>query len=347
MADFYNNRTFSFKGKFRDALGEEDIVISSDGRYLSTTIRGITLHGKGLYELSVEDENAGRDLSILPLMNHEDLCDCYLSMELPVRLVDAQGERELTMVLENWNDAPPERGYFHSRAKLSCTVAENRYELDGDDLCNAMHQLTRLLAEQGAHLRCCFTCRLSQYEPFERPQLGEILCFKGMKSEFLKLDLSHPKQSFGAHQLRERADEYVTETHSCKEYVPNVPEMPTRQIFPSPGFLHYWTEGHGPVLLKKLPQVPTKEEVVAEWRKLLEYDALGDEVVRDVYQAMDFKAANALMDKVLRQGIETRPRNPYKPQADDGLGEATPEWVNWDKVELGAQFCRRSGLARN
>lgn len=118
---------------------------------------------------------------------------------------------------------------------------------------------------------------------------------------------------------------------------------PTRHIFPSPGFLHYWTEGHGPILLKKLPSVPTREQIDAEAPKLLEFDALGDEVVRDVYQAMGFKEGGQLMDKVLRQGINAAPDAPTSLKTMMTVAEATPDWVDWDKIELGAQFCRRSG----
>lgn len=118
---------------------------------------------------------------------------------------------------------------------------------------------------------------------------------------------------------------------------------PTRHIFPSPGFLHYWTEGHGPVLLKKLDSVPTREQIDAEAPKLLEFDALGDAVVRDVYQAMGFKAAGELMEKVLRQGIDAAPDAPASLKTMITAAEATPDWVDWDKIELGANFCQRSG----
>jgi hypothetical protein len=118
---------------------------------------------------------------------------------------------------------------------------------------------------------------------------------------------------------------------------------PTRHIFPSPGFHHYWTEGHGQVMLKRLPHVPTQTEIDREIPKLLESDPLADAVVHDVYFKIGFKAAHAMVDAALDHGIGSVHDAPASLQRLFAQVDVVPEWVDWTKISHGSIFCRRSG----
>jgi ER-bound oxygenase mpaB/B'/Rubber oxygenase, catalytic domain len=119
--------------------------------------------------------------------------------------------------------------------------------------------------------------------------------------------------------------------------------MPTRYIFPSPGFHHYWYEGHGQLMRARLAQVPDPAEIALEVPRLFEGDPLADAVIQEVYFKQGIKAANALVEAILENGITATPDAPACLQALFAEVDVVPAWVDAEKLAIGARFCQRSG----
>lgn len=120
-------------------------------------------------------------------------------------------------------------------------------------------------------------------------------------------------------------------------------KVPTRFQMPSPGFHRYWYQGNGKKQLAKLDHIPNSEEIENQTGLLWEYDALADEVVQDIFVKMGFRAGGMLLEKVLNEGINSVPEAPPSLKRMFAEIEPTPEWVDWDLLETGAAFCRRTG----
>lgn len=119
--------------------------------------------------------------------------------------------------------------------------------------------------------------------------------------------------------------------------------IPERFIYPSPGFEHYWREGHGRKLIHKLGNLPSKTEIEAQIPRLFEFDAIADEVVRDLYLKHGYPATDALLNQALDHGIDSLPEAPDCLRTLFREVDTIPAWLDWQKAELGAAFCRRTG----
>lgn len=118
---------------------------------------------------------------------------------------------------------------------------------------------------------------------------------------------------------------------------------PKRFIYPSPDFDFYWKNGHGKSLLKKLDKIPTKSEIEQHIPKLFEYDALADEVIKEIYLKQGFKEADVILQQVLAHGIESVPEAPDCLKKLFREMETVPEWLDDKKLNQGIAFCQRGG----
>ena len=119
--------------------------------------------------------------------------------------------------------------------------------------------------------------------------------------------------------------------------------QPTRVVYPSPGFEHYWKYGSGKKMLETINRVPTKTEIEQHIPHLLEYDALADRVINEVYGTMGFRQANELLNRLLKQGMDETIEIPECLRLLLEEVFATPTWLNPALLEVGSAFCRRSG----
>ncbi|MGV3630713.1 MAG: oxygenase MpaB family protein [Bacteroidota bacterium] len=120
-------------------------------------------------------------------------------------------------------------------------------------------------------------------------------------------------------------------------------QVPERFTYPSPGFEHYWREGHGRKLIRKLGQAPAQAEIEAQIPRFFEYDAAGDEVVKELYLKLGYKEADALFKQALDHGIDSLTHAPACLQTLFREADRVPAWLNREKAESGAAFCRRTG----
>ena len=183
-----------------------------------TIIRGIELSGNGFDNLSISENNFENDLSKINLSNNEDLHDCYFNIEIPL-FVEIQNKIKIIILnYETWNLKCKENSIFRSRYMLSSVIENKLYKCDNHDLFGAMNHLVNKLSANNIKTRSCYTCKLSLYHPYERPQMGELLCFKGIKNEFLKIEWNNVKHQFYQFNLEEKRTMYVTENYHCPEF---------------------------------------------------------------------------------------------------------------------------------
>ncbi|MCE3297334.1 MAG: hypothetical protein K0R65_3048 [Crocinitomicaceae bacterium] len=119
--------------------------------------------------------------------------------------------------------------------------------------------------------------------------------------------------------------------------------VPERFIYPSPGFEHYWREGRGKKLLRKLSQIPSLAEIQTQVPRMFEYDAAADAVIREIYLERGYKEADALVKQALDHGIDSVPGAPDCLHQLFRETDTVPTWLDWKKAESGAAFCRRTG----
>lgn len=120
------------------------------------------------------------------------------------------------------------------------------------------------------------------------------------------------------------------------------PDIPKRYHYPSPGFARYWREGRG----KKLARImhgrfPEEKEIRESAPWLLETDILADRVVREVMQVHGFQQVQAWIEAALNGS--TSPDIPPLIADLAGFTMDVPAWLDTEKLEAGAAFCRRSG----
>ncbi len=119
--------------------------------------------------------------------------------------------------------------------------------------------------------------------------------------------------------------------------------LPQRFVYPSPGFSEYWKDGAGKKMLEKLDSLPGKEEIEQSGRLFLEYDLVGDRVIKEVFDVMGFHKAHALIEQALKNGISSVPEPPESLVQLFAEADYMPDWLNPDLLKTGSEYCRRAG----
>jgi hypothetical protein len=120
--------------------------------------------------------------------------------------------------------------------------------------------------------------------------------------------------------------------------------LPKRFVYPSPGFFsEYWSYGTGKKMLKKLDSIPTRESIEEDGKLLLEYDVIGDRVIKEVFEKMGFHKASQLIDDVLNKGIDFVKDVPEPVQQLFAQADTIPDWLDQDLLKTGAGLCGRGG----
>ncbi|WP_228984313.1 DUF6304 family protein [Streptomyces sp. DH12] len=123
-------------GWYRDRRGAESIVVTSEGRGVSTRIRGV-LYGGGFAALRAAEENGG-----LPLAG------CVLEWDLPLPVVTDGAARQATLSCllalgEALPDGSPER--VDLQLTLHCGGAAYESGVTGGDFEQALDRILRQL----------------------------------------------------------------------------------------------------------------------------------------------------------------------------------------------------------
>jgi hypothetical protein len=124
-------------GWYRDRRGAEAIVITSEGRGVSTRVRGVPYGGSGFAALRAAEENGG-----LPLAG------CVLEWDLPLPVVTDGTAQQATLSCllalgEALSDGSPER--VDLQLTLHCGGAAYESGVTGGDFEQALDRILRQL----------------------------------------------------------------------------------------------------------------------------------------------------------------------------------------------------------
>ncbi|MER7834008.1 DUF6304 family protein [Streptomyces sp. NPDC095602] len=138
MSTESSESTEVWTGWYRDRRGAEAIHITSDGRGVSTSVRGVRYTGGGFAGLRAAEENGG-----LPLAG------CVLEWDLPLPVLIPDGAAQqatlscLLTIAEALSDGTPER--VDLQLTLHCGGAAYESGVTGGDFDQALARILRQL----------------------------------------------------------------------------------------------------------------------------------------------------------------------------------------------------------
>ena len=242
-----------WKAHYTDEYHDLDTdITNTEGDYssdpISFTIDGITFCGTSLFDFQIFDPNlyetARKKFKILkwggryPELNRQtpycyDL-QCYsLDIMIPIPLFKksdsaiVQGNLRVyySYVEHDMNKTQSiilcdgERVFRHDLkdAVFTLYVEGKEYILNCKSTYfeDALLDLTKLIREDYS-LKCCFTCRYSDYSPYGSDDYGTLMCYRKHKEEYLKVN---DKDSWFKY-AESLPYEMIQETYCCGEYEP-------------------------------------------------------------------------------------------------------------------------------
>lgn len=160
-----------------------------------------------------------------------ELCRYSLEADMPVRVVrrsdnsELEGQLRISFEYKEHDPEKPQGRYicdnetvYHDDLIIHCfalMVDGKEYPCSNmtPDFETALSEISRLMADE-YYLKCCFTCRYSDYSPYGNDDFGTMQCFKDQKEEYLKVNT---KMDYFEH-LDESKCTYRQETYLCEEY---------------------------------------------------------------------------------------------------------------------------------
>ncbi|MFY9307752.1 MAG: oxygenase MpaB family protein [Bacteroidia bacterium] len=119
--------------------------------------------------------------------------------------------------------------------------------------------------------------------------------------------------------------------------------LPKRFTYPSPGFSHYWEQGAGKKMLDKLKHIPNRVEIESYATLLFEKDELADEIVKGIFEKDGYQKSHQLLNELLVKGAGAVPSVPSLFRQLFKEIDTPPSWLNYELLETGSAFCRRTG----
>ncbi|MCP9962148.1 DUF6304 family protein [Streptomyces somaliensis] len=137
MSSESSESTDVWTGWYRDRRGAEAILITSDGRNVSTRVRGVLYSGGGFADLRADEESGG-----LPLTG------CVLEWDLPLPVLTEGTAQQATLSCllalgEALSDGSPERTDL--QLTLHCGGAAYESGVTGGDFDRALDRILRQL----------------------------------------------------------------------------------------------------------------------------------------------------------------------------------------------------------
>jgi hypothetical protein len=199
---------------YTDARGAEETTIANDGELLRLKVRGVELVGRGFVSLSPVADTPPALLEHVPL-DRGDLCSCRLEWRMSIALHDngqpTAGMLSVELVL---GDPLSNR----EELRLVLEYGGRRFTAPGtghfeDDLLGIQSQLPA-----GVYMKACINCLYSDYSPYGSGMFGDMMCFRNLKAEYLRVT---SKQEY----LRACGPQVcrVQETYLCPEFERRVP----------------------------------------------------------------------------------------------------------------------------
>jgi len=120
---------------------------------------------------------------------------------------------------------------------------------------------------------------------------------------------------------------------------------PSRYKLNTTSFKHYWENGIGVELLKKLKTQPDLKDADSLVPYLFEFDQRADELVLQLHQKLGFVKGQQLVDDYIsgKTSDDKEAEKSLKAFFDDVA--TSPSWLDLSLLKLGAEFSQRSGIS--
>lgn len=207
----------AYPAVYRDQHGSESTIIYNDGRNLTMRVRDVDFSGTSFDDFAPADETNPQDPRTFTL-NHNELCDCELSWQMPIVLTTPDGGKLATLeCLLKLGKPASNGGIFLESLKITLTYGEMSFSAAPNDFEDVLLKIQRQLPA-GYSLRSCITCAFSDYDPLGTRTFGDLACFRNMKDAYRNVKSKHDLFEIWSLQAGK-----VQETYLCPEYEPRKP----------------------------------------------------------------------------------------------------------------------------
>jgi len=209
----------SYPATYTDVHGTEATVITNDGETLCITIRGVEFKGSDFDLLEPCDDATPDQLKGFSL-NQNELCSCRIECAIPILISDRGNPSQGTLTVDLILGDPGPRGSLN-RQELQITLACDHGEYAGSGKSGWFEdELLEIQAKlpDGVFMQACINCLYSDYSPCGHGTFGGMMCFRNLKTAYLKV-----KSKADFWSIHNRYDRIVQETYVCPEFKRRIP----------------------------------------------------------------------------------------------------------------------------
>jgi hypothetical protein len=203
---------------YSDAMGCVETTIFNDGELLRLSLRGVEFIGRDFD--SLEPVGATPEQLLQFRLHRGDLCSCQLRCQIPVPVQQENKLSDGMLFVEIVLGEPVSTvGIDRLELRLVLTYDGNKFVSVGtsgwfeDELLSIQSQLP-----EKVFIKACINCLYSDYSPYGHGLFGGMMCFRNLKTEYLKIK---SKREFLP--LHGRQDRFVQETYLCEEFERRTP----------------------------------------------------------------------------------------------------------------------------
>jgi hypothetical protein len=207
-----------YPATYVDARGFETTTIENDGETLRLTLRGVEFAGRDFD--SLEPVGTALDPAWGFTLSQGDLCSCRIECRIPVPVQDHGTLRDGVLLVELvLGDPTPNGGIDREELRIVLEYDGRRFIGPGtsgwfeDELLGIQAQLP-----EGIFIKACINCLYSDYSPYGHGLFGGMMCFRNLKTEYLRVTTK--KEFWSVHG---RQDRFVQETDLCPEFERRIP----------------------------------------------------------------------------------------------------------------------------
>ena len=205
---------WSYPTKYSDECGTENTIIHNDGLTLSLILRGVEFSGNDFDSLTPSQQTTKSQLTFFTL-SQGALCACTIQCQIPIPVMLRELKSEGILDAEITLGRPSSNGgidqeklnlILHYGNERICSRGSNGWF--EDELLDIQNQLP-----DGVYLKSCINCLYSDYSPAGHGLFGGMMCFRNLKTEYLKV-----KSKVDFWQVHGRQDRFVQETYVSDEF---------------------------------------------------------------------------------------------------------------------------------
>ena len=201
----------NYPATFTDSFGTEETAISNDSSVLRTKLRGVCFSCTD-FEFEPDSGTNPELLKAFTLDNNQILTNCKIGLTMPVWIIENQRQVVGTLTVNVGFGVRNPLFEPELSIELNCEIGRFSSPSFHTDFEGALLKIQSQLPA-GACLKTCINCLYSDYNPAGTSLFGSLMCFRNIKSEYLKVK---SKTDFWG--VAERYDRVVQETYVCLEF---------------------------------------------------------------------------------------------------------------------------------